>query len=310
MQVIRIATRRSPLALWQAEEVKHRLHLLYPQLSIELLKIRTRADKLLDSPLNKIGGKGLFVKELEQALLQGKADIAVHSMKDVPAELPEGLHLPVILQREDPHDAFVSNRYAGPEDMPAESCIGTSSLRRQAQLNAAFPGLKMLNLRGNVGSRLQKLDDGRYDAVVLAAAGLKRLQLEHRITCTLPDSLLLPAVGQGAIGIECRSSDAQTGTLIAALHDPVTATCVSAERAFNRRLNGGCQVPIAAYALIQADNSLWLRGRVSDPEGRQTIAGELKGSPQDAGSLGLQLAEDLLNRGADRVLADIGLSTD
>ncbi|MBN1378754.1 MAG: hydroxymethylbilane synthase [Gammaproteobacteria bacterium] len=310
MQVIRIATRQSPLALWQANEVSRRLQLLYPDLQIELIKISTKGDNILDSPLNKIGGKGLFVKELEQSLLQNQADIAVHSMKDVPMELPDGLHLPVMLERDDPHDAFVSNHYAAPAMLPAGACIGTSSLRRQAQLSVLFPKLKMLSLRGNVGSRLQKLDDGRYDAIILATAGLKRLQLSHRITQILPSRLVLPAVGQGAIGIECRCGDSRIESLISVLHHPATATCVSAERAFNRRLNGGCQVPIAGFACLQGDEQIWFRARVSDPDGQRLIEGELRGSAVESESLGLQLAENFLSRGADKILAAIGLHTD
>jgi hydroxymethylbilane synthase len=309
MQIIRIATRRSPLALWQANEVGRRLQALHPALQIELLKVSTKGDKILDSPLSKIGGKGLFVKELEQQLLDGAADIAVHSMKDVPMELPDSLHLPVILEREDPHDAFVSNHYSSPETLPAGACLGTSSLRRQAQLLAAFPELKILALRGNVGSRLSKLDNGRYDAVVLAAAGLQRLELAHRITRILPSNLMLPAGGQGAIGIECRRGDNVIESLISALHDVPTAVCLAAERAFNRRLNGGCQVPIAVYALFQGNDLLWLRGKVSDPGGKQLIEGELCGSASEAESLGLQLAEEFLVRGAGKILAEIGLQT-
>lgn len=310
MNSLRIATRQSPLALWQAEEVARRLRALIPDLSIELIKVSTRGDRVLDSPLNKIGGKGLFVKELEQTLLEDGADIAVHSMKDVPMEFPDGLHLPVIMEREDPHDAFVSNRYGGPEELPRDSHLGTSSLRRQAQLLALYPHIVVSALRGNVGTRLQKLDDGRYDAIVLAAAGLKRLQLTHRITRILQSDTVLPAVGQGAIGIECRYQDNSVEQLIGTLHDSDTAICITAERAFNHRLHGGCQVPIAAHALLQGNDDLWIRGRVCDPEGRDVVEGELRGHVKEAESLGRQLAEDCLRRGADRILAKIGLIPD
>jgi hydroxymethylbilane synthase len=309
MPILRIATRQSPLAFWQAEEVARLLRASQPDLQVELIKVVTKGDKILDSPLSKIGGKGLFVKELEHKLLQGEADIAVHSMKDVPMAFPDGLHLPVILKREDPHDAFVSNRYANPEALPAGACVGTSSLRRQAQLLARFPDLKILTLRGNVGSRLNKLDAGRYDAIILATAGLRRLGFEQRITCKLTSSLLLPAVGQGAIGIECRQGDHTTEALLTTLHDGPTATCLAAERAFNKRLNGGCQVPIAAYALFRDDGRLWLRGRVSSPDGKVLIEGERLGPAAGAESMGSQLAEDFIQRGADKILAAIGVQT-
>ncbi len=307
---IRIATRQSPLALWQAQEVAYQLQAIDPQLKIELIKITTHGDRILNSPLNKIGGKGLFVKELEQGLLKNTADIAVHSIKDVPMEFPEGLYMPVIMQREDPHDAFISNKYQNPDELPDGAHVGTSSLRRQAQLLSHYPNIKISALRGNVGSRLKKLDEGRYDAILLAAAGMKRLNLAHRITCTLSNQKFLPAVGQGAIGIECRLGDEAVENLINNLHHRPTAVCVSAERAFNRRLQGGCQVPIAAYAVIEDQNRLWLRGKICALDGKSVIKGELTGAVSKSELLGKQLAENLLRRGADKLLSEIGLAAD
>ena len=305
--ILRIATRQSPLALWQAEHVAERLRQAHPGLHVELIGMLTRGDKILDSPLAKVGGKGLFVKELEQGLLEGRADLAVHSMKDVPVEFPAGLGLPVILAREDPRDAFVSNRYPHPDALPADARVGTSSLRRQCQLAARHPGWRISSLRGNVGSRLARLDAGEFDAILLAAAGLKRLSLDARITWALEPEQSLPAIGQGAIGIECRLDDARTQALIAPLDDPATHTRVAAERAFNARLQGGCQVPIAGHALLDGDR-LWLRGLVGEPDGSQLITGDIRGAALDAGALGIALAEELLGRGADailrRVLAD------
>ncbi len=305
---LRIATRQSPLALWQAEEVASRLQALHPDLQIELVKMTTRGDKILDSPLSKVGGKGLFVKELEQGMLEGNADIAVHSMKDVPMAFPEGLHLPVIMQREDPADAFVSNEYASLDALPENAKVGTSSLRRQAQLSAKYPGFNIISLRGNVGTRLGKLDNGDYDAIILAAAGLKRLAFAKRIRERIAYESSLPAIGQGAIGIETRSNDAQIGALIAPLNHPDTAVCVHAERAMNLRLNGGCQVPIAGFAELEADNTLWLRGLVGDPDGSQIIADEIRGPRDSAEALGTQLADRLLERGAGDVLARVGIA--
>ncbi|MBS1212974.1 MAG: hemC, partial [Proteobacteria bacterium] len=300
-EVIRIATRRSPLALWQAEHVARLLQDAYPGIRTELVKMTTRGDKLLDAPLAKVGGKGLFVKELEQGMLEGEADIAVHSMKDVPVEFPEGLHLAAILEREDPRDALVSSSYPSFAALPADGRIGTSSLRRQCQIKALLPGCEILNLRGNVNTRLAKLDAGEYDAIVLAAAGLKRLGMADRITEILPPETSLPAIGQGAIGIECRSGDARVNELLTALHHPETALRVQAERAMNERLQGGCQVPIAGYAELQGE-SLRLRGLVGSPDGSSLIRGEVSGPGTDAHALGVALAEDLLARGADRIL--------
>jgi hydroxymethylbilane synthase len=302
--LIRIATRKSPLALWQAEHVAARLKAAHPGIEVELVKMVTRGDKILDAPLAKVGGKGLFVKELEQGIFEGAADLAVHSMKDVPAELPEGLHLAAILRREDPRDAFVSQRHASLADLPPRARIGTSSLRRQCQLKLRLPECETVALRGNVETRLAKLDSEGYDAIILAAAGLKRLDLAHRITELLPPEISLPAVGQGAIGIECRQDDARINALLSVLHDEPTALCVSAERAFNARLNGGCQVPIAGYAELSG-KSLRLRGLVGAPDGRRVVRGEIEGPCSEAHALGVALAEDLLARGADRILGEL-----
>jgi hydroxymethylbilane synthase len=303
-QVIRIATRKSPLALWQAEHVAQRLHSLYPNIPTELVKMTTQGDRILDAPLAKVGGKGLFVKELEQGMLEGGADLAVHSMKDVPVEFPEGLHLAAILPREDPRDALVSARYASFEELPGNARIGTSSLRRQCQILSYHPASEILALRGNVNTRLAKLDAGEYDAIILAAAGLKRLGMERRIRQWLAPELSLPAVGQGAIGIECRREDVRINELLAPLHDADTSTRVWAERAMNERLQGGCQVPIAGYAELRGD-LLFLRGLVGNPDGSEIIRGEIEGSREHALDLGKRLAETLLERGADRILAAI-----
>jgi hydroxymethylbilane synthase len=299
--LIRIATRKSPLALWQADHVAARLKAAHPGLEVELVKMVTQGDRILDAPLAKIGGKGLFVKELEQGILAGAADLAVHSMKDVPAELPAGLRLVAILDREDPRDALVSLRYAALAELPPTARIGTSSLRRQCQLKLRLPACETVVLRGNVETRLAKLESHGYDAIVLAAAGLKRLGLESRITEFLAPEVSLPAVGQGAIGIECRDDDTKVNALLSVLHHPPTALRVSAERAFNARLNGGCQVPIAGYAELSGD-ALRLRGLVGSPDGREVVRGEIEGRSSDAPALGAALAEDLLARGADRIL--------
>jgi hydroxymethylbilane synthase len=298
---LRIATRKSPLAMWQAEHVAASLRAAHPGLQIELVGMSTQGDKILDTPLAKIGGKGLFVKELEQRMLEGDADIAVHSMKDVPVELPEGLHLPVIMAREDPRDAFVSNRYAGLEELPEGARVGTSSLRRQCQLADRRPDLEILPLRGNVNTRLAKLDAGDYDAVILAAAGLKRLGFAERIRTHLPPEDSLPAIGQGAIGIECRSDDPRVNALVAPLHHPETAIRVRAERAMNQRLHGGCQVPIGGYAVLEHD-TLWLRGLVGTVDGSEVIRAEIRGPRDQAESLGTALAEELLDHGARAIL--------
>lgn len=301
---LRIATRKSPLALWQAEYVKAKLESFHSQLKVELLPLTSRGDKILDVPLAKVGGKGLFVKELEQALLAGEADIAVHSMKDVPMEFPQGLGLATICPREDARDAFVSNQFQSLDNLPKGSVVGTSSLRRQCQLLAQRPDLQIKFLRGNVQTRLQKLDEGEYQAIILAAAGLIRLQLENRITSFLTPEQSLPAGGQGAVGIECRTDDEATIALLKPLHHPLTAEQVIAERAMNKRLQGGCQVPIACYAIHQSDQ-LWLRGLVGDPDGSLLLKDEITGKPEDAESMGIILAERLLSAGADKILAKV-----
>ncbi|MFN3918904.1 MAG: hydroxymethylbilane synthase [Methylohalobius sp.] len=301
---IRIATRKSPLAIWQAEHVASCLRRLYPELRIELVQMTTLGDKISDAPLATVGGKGLFVKELEQGILDGRAEIAVHSMKDVPVELPDRLHVGAILKREDPRDVLVSVKYSSLEHLPRGACIGTSSLRRQCQLKRRFPDWRIIPLRGNVGTRLKKLAAGQFDAIVLAAAGMKRLGLEAQITEWLDPELCLPAIGQGAIGIECRCDDAFINRLIAPLHDPDTAACVIAERALNARLQGGCQVPIAGFGELRAGR-LHLRGRVGTPNGCELIAAEIEGEVWEAQALGEVLAETLLARGADRILQSL-----
>ncbi|MEN8204745.1 MAG: hydroxymethylbilane synthase [Pseudomonadota bacterium] len=301
---IRIATRKSPLALWQAEHVRDRLLALHPGLQVELLKMSTQGDRILDSPLAKIGGKGLFVKELEQGMLDGRADLAVHSMKDVPAELPAGLCLGAILEREDPRDAFVSRQYSCVDDLPAGARVGTSSLRRQCQLRAGRPDLQILDLRGNVGTRLGKLDAGDYDAIVLACAGLKRLGLSERITRALTPEEMLPAIAQGVIGIECRVDDARVRSLIEPLNHHETGQRTEAERAMNATLAGGCQAPVAGYSLLNA-GVLELRGLVGQPDGSKVIRGDVRGSAVHAEVLGKQLAEDLLSRGARTILDEL-----
>ncbi|AZE14257.1 Porphobilinogen deaminase [Pseudomonas chlororaphis subsp. aureofaciens] len=298
---IRIATRKSALALWQAEHVKARLEAAHPGLIVTLVPMVSRGDKLLDSPLSKIGGKGLFVKELETALLENEADIAVHSMKDVPMDFPEGLGLFCICEREDPRDAFVSNTYSSLDELPAGSVVGTSSLRRQAQLLARRPDLQIRFLRGNVNTRLAKLDAGEYDAIILAAAGLIRLGFEDRISSSISVDDSLPAGGQGAVGIECRTADSEIHKLLAPLHHVDTADRVTAERALNKHLNGGCQVPIACYAVLEGDQ-LWLRGLVGEPSGGVLLSAEARAPRSAAAALGVQVAEDLLAQGADDIL--------
>ena len=303
-KVLRIATRQSPLALWQAHYVKERLMACHPGLTVTLVPMVTRGDIILDTPLAKVGGKGLFVKELELALLEDRADIAVHSMKDVPVEFPQGLGLVTICEREDPRDAFVSNHYACMDDLPAGSIVGTSSLRRQCQIAQRRPDLAIRSLRGNVGTRLSKLDNGDYDAIILAVAGLKRLELDARIRQPMPPEESLPAVGQGAVGIECRLDDAQTRALLAPLNHDETAIRVCAERAMNMRLEGGCQVPIGSYAEL-VDGELWLRALVGSPDGRETVRGERRGKPEDAEKMGIELADELLDNGAREILAAV-----
>lgn len=303
-RTIKIATRKSPLAIWQAEFVRDSLLALHPDLDIQLVRMSTQGDKILDTPLAKVGGKGLFVKELEQGILAGDADIAVHSMKDVPMAFPEGLHLPVICQREDPRDAFVSNTYTSLDDLPAGAKVGTSSLRRECQLRGHRPDLEVLPLRGNVNTRLSKLDEGQFDAIILASAGLKRLGFEDRIRKAMTPEQSLPAVGQGAVGIETRIDDVEVNALLAPLRCPRTWIVVSAERAMNRRLAGGCQVPIAGFALIDGDE-VWLRGLVGRPDGSRMLIADARAKVEDAEALGEAIAENLLSQGADEILAEV-----
>jgi hydroxymethylbilane synthase len=301
---LKIATRKSPLALWQAEHVRERLQAAHPGLQVELVSMSTRGDRVLDSPLAKIGGKGLFVKELEQGLLEGRADMAVHSMKDVPAELPEELVIGAILAREDPQDAFVSARFASLAKLPQAARVGTSSLRRQCQLRAQRPDLYILDLRGNVGTRLAKLDAGEYDAIILACAGLRRLGLAQRITVALKPEQMLPAMAQGVIGIECRRGDARVGELIAPLDDSPTRVRTLAERSLNATLAGGCQAPVAGYSVIE-NGTLQLSGLVGRPDGSEIIRGDISGPVDAAESLGRRLAADLLARGARPILDEL-----
>jgi hydroxymethylbilane synthase len=304
MTTLRIATRESQLALWQAHFIKTELERHHPDLTIELLGMKTKGDKILDVPLAKVGGKGLFVKELEQAMLEDRADIAVHSMKDVPMDFPQGLGLAVICGREDPSDAFVSNHFKHLDQLPHGAKVGTSSLRRQLQIKALRPDLELLDLRGNVNTRLAKLDAGQYDAIILASAGLMRLDFQHRIQSRLTNEQCLPAGGQGAVGVECRLDDKVTRALLAPLHDQNSADRVMAERALNKHLEGGCQVPIACFAELEGDQ-LWLRGLVGEVDGSQVITTEIRGSRLDAERLGIAAAEDLLSQGAGKILQAI-----
>lgn len=301
MKILRIGTRKSPLALWQANFIKSALEARHSGLNCELVTMSTEGDRILDTPLAKVGGKGLFIKELEQALWDGRADIAVHSMKDVTVDLPEGLHIPVICERELPWDAFVSNKYATFDDLPEGARVGTSSLRRQMQLSSARPDLEIISLRGNVNTRLAKLDAGDYDAIILAAAGLIRLEMAERISETLSPDVSLPAVGQGAVGIECRADDDETLALLLPLDHAPTHARVLAERAMNAALEGGCQVPIAGFAEIH-DDALHIRGIVGTPDGSRMLRADIAGHVRDAASLGNELATQLLDQGAGEIL--------
>lgn len=303
-EIIRIATRQSPLALWQANFVKAELERRFPELSVELVTMVTKGDIILDTPLAKIGGKGLFVKELELALLENRADIAVHSMKDVPMSFPEGLGLAVICEREDPRDAFVSNQYESLADLPAGAVVGTSSLRRQCQLMARYPHLTVKSLRGNVGTRLSKLDNGGYDAIILASAGLIRLGLKERIRSFISVEDSLPANGQGAVGIETRLNDERILGYIQALNHPETAYCVRAERAMNARLQGGCQVPIGAYATLE-NGTLSMNALVGSLDGTTILRAAGQAPAEQAVQLGEKIAEQLLAQGADKILAEV-----
>ena len=319
LKTLNIATRKSPLAMWQAEHIKSRLESLYPELEVNLVSMVTQGDKILDTPLAKIGGKGLFVKELEQALYDGRADIAVHSLKDVPMELPEGLILGTYCKRETPTDAFVSNTYDKLEELPQGAVVGTASLRRQCQIKAFRPDLQIKSLRGNVQTRLSKLDAGEYDAIILATSGLKRVELSERIKQEIDIDISLPAVGQGALAIECRADDEAVLALLKPLNDGQARIRLKAERALNRRLEGGCQVPIAAYAVIEKDaeqshqKTLWLRGRVGSEDGtvllksdkRIELTGDQATREAQAEQLGIEVADELLSLGADSILAAI-----
>ncbi|NNJ96233.1 MAG: hydroxymethylbilane synthase [Gammaproteobacteria bacterium] len=299
--LLRIATRKSPLALWQAEHVKARLQRAHDGLEVELVTMSTKGDKILDTPLAKIGGKGLFVKELEQGMLEGRADIAAHSIKDVPMDFPEGLYLSTVLEREEPCDAFVSNEYTTLDELAEGAVVGTSSLRRRCQLLTKRPDLKIEDLRGNVNTRLSKLDDGQYDAIILACAGLIRLNMEDRIRQRITPEQILPAVGQGAIGLEAREGDEETLALVSVLDHQTTRHRVLAERALNHGLNGGCQVPIASHATVDGEN-LHLRALVGEPDGSTIVSGDIRGNKADAEKLGSQLANELLGKGAGEIL--------
>ena len=301
MTTLKIATRQSPLALWQAEYIRNRLEQLHAGLKVELVTFVTQGDKILDTPLAKIGGKGLFVKELEAALLDGRADLAVHSMKDVPMLLPDGLALAVICEREDPFDAFVSNTYTCFDELPLGAKLGTSSLRRKSQILKHRPDLDVIDLRGNVGTRLGKLDAGLYDAIILASAGLKRLGLTDRIRHGLSETVSLPAVGQGALGLECREDDRRTLDLIMPLMHKQSHVCVLAERAMNRHLEGGCQIPIAGFATLEGDQ-LSLEGRVGSLDGKTLLVSRLVAPKDQAEQLGVDVAKHLLEQGAAELL--------
>ena len=296
-----IASRESALALWQAEFIKRWLIELYPQSEISILGMTTRGDQILNISLSKIGGKGLFIKELEQSMAEGRADIAVHSMKDLPMNMPPGFALAAIAEREDPRDAFVSNQHKSLDALPAGSVVGTSSLRRESQLRARFPYLQVQPLRGNVQTRLRKLDEGQYAAIILAAAGLKRLGLADRITTVLSPELSLPAVGQGALGIECLSERADLIELMKPLHHIKTGQCVESERAMSRELGGSCQVPLGGFAEI-IERKLVLRGFVASPDGSRMLSAKLSGNPASGETMGIRLAKDLKAQGADEIL--------
>jgi len=287
--------------MWQAEHVRDRLSSLYPGAAVAILGMTTQGDQILDRPLAQIGGKGLFIKELEVAMQEGRADLAVHSMKDVPMEMPEGFLLPVISARENPRDAFVSNRYAGLDDLPAGAVVGTSSLRRESILRAKYPHLEIKSLRGNLDTRLRKLDEGQYDAIILAAAGLIRLGLKDRIKAILTPEQSLPAPGQGALGIEVLNGRADAAAWVAPLNDPETAHCVKAERAFSRALGGSCQVPLGGYAILD-QGQLWLRGFVATPDGQEMVSDDIRGNPAEDEALGRELAARLRAKGADAIL--------
>ena len=304
-RTIRIATRKSDLAMWQAKYVQAKLLEHHPHVNVELLPMSTQGDRILDTPLAKIGGKGLFIKELEIAMQNGEADIAVHSMKDVPVAFPEGFGLHSICERENPFDAFVSNHYDSIEALPLGAVVGTSSLRRQCQIRAFRADLVIKDLRGNVNTRLAKLDEGQYDAIILASAGLIRLGMRERIKQEIDTGVSLPAVGQGAVGIECRNDDGELISLLQALNDSQTAARVLAERAMNARLEGGCQVPIGSYAVL-SDDTLTLRGLVGTPDGTTILKASAEGLLADAEKIGTEVANKLLEQGAREILDALG----
>lgn len=306
LQKIVIASRESRLAMWQAVHIQKRLTALYPKMEVSILGITTQGDRILDRPLAKIGGKGLFVKELELALEDGSADIAVHSMKDVPMVLPDGFSLIIVGEREDPRDAFVSNSYTTPDELPAGSIVGTSSLRRESQLRARFPHLKIEPLRGNVETRLRKLDEGQYAAIILAAAGLKRLELGHRITSYISLEESIPAVGQGALGIEYRTDRKDIDDLLLPFANIETTACVSAERAMSRRLAGSCEIPLGAHAIF-SNQTLSINGFVASPDGSKLIRSSIEGSAKNDEALGTQLADELLSQGAADILQSLNV---
>lgn len=313
MKTLRIGTRKSRLALWQAHYVRDALLAVHRNIEIELVEIISAGDKTLDVPLSRSGGKGLFLKELESALLDGQIDLAVHSMKDVPVTLPDGLHIPVLCPREDPRDAFVSNDFESLAKLPAGSVVGTCSLRRQCQIRSHYPHLKLENLRGNVNTRLSRLDDGQYAAIILAVAGLKRLQFENRIAEVIAPSICLPAVGQGVIGVECRIDDSKVNQLIAPLNDSDATIQVQAERAANQRLGGGCHVPVAVFAELQQPDlrdkalprQLKLRALVGEIDGSRILRSEITAPESNPMKLGFAVADDLLNQGATDILASV-----
>jgi hydroxymethylbilane synthase len=303
---INIATRSSPLAMYQANFIKEKLLQLQPDLKISLLKIKTQGDKILDTPLAKIGGKGLFVKELEQAILNKKADIAVHSVKDMPMDLPKGLILGAICKRESPFDAFVSNKYKTIDELPNNCFVGTSSLRRACQLKHSYPMLNIKDLRGNVNTRLKKLDEKKYDAIILATSGLNRLGFNKRVKNSIDENIMLPAVGQGALGVEIREDDKDIADMVEKLNDKKTHLCVTAERALNKRLNGGCQVPIAGFAKI-TNNEIFLKARVISFDGKDMLEVNKNAKPANAKKIGIQVADELLGQGADKILESFGI---
>ncbi|MGY8814320.1 MAG: hydroxymethylbilane synthase [Gammaproteobacteria bacterium] len=300
---LRIITRESPLAMWQAEFVQYRLMNIFPKINITIMGITTQADKLLDRSLENLGGKGAFVKELEIALLNGEADLAVHSMKDVVVDLPDKLSIPAILKRTHPGDSFISNNYNSLNELPEGSIVGTSSLRRESQLKSCRPDLIIRNIRGNVGTRLRKMDNGEYDALILATAGLTRLGLDERIRHELSQKIMMPAIGQGALGIEIRTDDADTLSCIQKLNDQETFLCVSAERMVNKCLNGGCHSPIAAHAVIE-NESMTITALVGSVDGKRIIRSDVSGPAQSALELGNKVGVLLLEKGADEILKE------